>query len=56
MSVEEYTLERQAEFILSSAIDAEDYKNARDVVKAKGLNPDKIPHVKPKIIHLFGKK
>ena len=48
MAVEKYTRERQAEFILSSAIDAEDYQNARKAVKAMGLNPDKIPHMKPK--------
>lgn len=49
MAVEKYTLERQAEFILSNAIDAEDYHQARKSVKAMGLNPDKISHIKPKM-------
>src|SRR3990167_11362557 len=49
MAVEKYTIERQAEFILSNAIDAKDYRNARDTVKAMGLNPDKIPHIQPKM-------
>ena len=52
LAVEKYTLERQAEFILSNAIDAKDYQNARDAVKAMGLNPDKIPHMKPKTRHV----
>lgn len=49
MAVEKYSLERQAEFILSNAIDVEDYHQAREAVKAMGLNPDKIPHLKPKM-------
>lgn len=49
MAVEKYTPERQAEFILSNAIDEEDYRQARLAVKAMGLNPDKIPHIKPKM-------
>jgi len=52
MAVEKYTLERQAEFILSNAIDAEDYQHARDAVKTMGLSPDKIPHMKPKTKHV----
>ena len=49
MAVEKYTLERQAEFILSNATDTKDYHQARDAVKAMGLNPDKISHIKPKL-------
>src|SRR3990167_462033 len=52
IAVEKYSLERQAEFILSNAIDAEDYQHARDAVKTMGLNPDKIPHMKPKTRHV----
>ena len=49
MAVEKYTPERQAEFILSNAIDSEDYHQARIAVKAMGLDPDKITHIKPKM-------
>lgn len=52
MAIEKYTPERQAEFILSNAIDAKDYQHARDAVKTMGLNPDKIPHIKPKTRHI----
>ncbi|OGT53857.1 MAG: AbrB family transcriptional regulator [Gammaproteobacteria bacterium RIFCSPHIGHO2_12_FULL_42_13] len=47
IAVEKYTLEQQAEFILSNTVDAEDYRKARNEVKVMGLDPDKIPHVKP---------
>ncbi|MCX7124748.1 MAG: AbrB/MazE/SpoVT family DNA-binding domain-containing protein [Gammaproteobacteria bacterium] len=49
LPVEKYTLERQAEFILSNSINATDYASARKAVKSMGLNPDKIIHHKPKI-------
>ena len=52
MAVEKYSLERQAEFILSNAVDVADYQQARVAVKAMGLNPDKIPHMKPKTRHV----
>jgi AbrB family looped-hinge helix DNA binding protein len=45
--VEVYTPERKAEFILGSAIDADDYAQAREEVRAMGLDPDKIDHHKP---------
>lgn len=44
MPIEIYTAERRAEFLLSNAIDAEDYARAREEVKAMGLDPDAIPH------------
>ncbi|HYT93529.1 MAG TPA: AbrB/MazE/SpoVT family DNA-binding domain-containing protein [Gemmataceae bacterium] len=44
---EAYTPERNAEFILGSAIDGEDYFQAIAEVRAMGLNPEKIPHHKP---------
>lgn len=44
---ENYDIERQAEFLLTNAIDHDDYKQAREAVKEMGLNPDKIKHQKP---------
>ena len=44
LSVEVYTPERKAEFLLSNAIDAEDYARAREEVRKLGLDPDFIPH------------
>jgi len=45
--VERYTPERRAEFLLSNAIDADDYRGARKEVRKLGLDPDKIPHRRP---------
>jgi AbrB family looped-hinge helix DNA binding protein len=45
--VERYTPERKAEFLLSNAVDAADYREARKKVRKLGLDPDKIPHRKP---------
>jgi AbrB family looped-hinge helix DNA binding protein len=45
--VEIYTSERKAEFLLSNAVDAEDYRAAVAEVKKMGLEPSKIPHRKP---------
>lgn len=42
-----YTAERRAEFLLSNAVDAADYRSARAEVKKLGLNPSTIPHCKP---------
>ena len=47
MPVETYTLERRAEFLLSNAVDALDYAQARAEVRTMGLAPDTIPHAKP---------
>lgn len=47
LPVEIYTPERRAEFLLSNAIDAEDYARARKEVQKMGLNPDKLPHYNP---------
>jgi len=44
--VEAYSAERKAEFILSNAIDEDDYKRAREEVIKLGLNPDSIKHHK----------
>lgn len=46
--VEIYTPERKAEFLLSNAVDAEDYRAARAEVRLMGLDPSKVRHRKPK--------
>ena len=46
--VERYTPERRAEFLLSNAVDAVDYRKARKEVRKLGLNPDSILHRRPK--------
>jgi AbrB family looped-hinge helix DNA binding protein len=45
--IESYTPERQAEFILSNAIDDQDYARARALVQEMGIDPDSIPHERP---------
>ena len=45
--VERYTPERKAEFLLSNAVDANDYRRARKEVRKLGLDPDSIGHVRP---------
>jgi AbrB family looped-hinge helix DNA binding protein len=47
MPVEIYSPERKAEFILSNAIDARDYRRALKEVRKMGLDPRKIDHMKP---------
>ena len=46
--VERYSPERQAEFLLSNATTDKDYQRARKAVKRLGLDPDAIPHHRPK--------
>jgi AbrB family looped-hinge helix DNA binding protein len=46
--VERYTPERKAEFLLSNAVDANDYRRARKEVRKLGLDPDSIRHVRPR--------
>jgi AbrB family looped-hinge helix DNA binding protein len=48
LPVEIYTPERIAEFLLSNAVDEEDYESAREEVRRMGLDPDRIEHVKPR--------
>ncbi|MEW6542113.1 MAG: AbrB/MazE/SpoVT family DNA-binding domain-containing protein [Nitrospirota bacterium] len=48
LPVEIYSPERRAEFLLSNAVDAEDYARARKEVQKLGLDPDSIPHYKPR--------
>jgi hypothetical protein len=45
--VEIYTPERRAEFLLSNAVDAEDYARAVEEVRKLGLDPATILHHKP---------
>ncbi len=45
--VERYSDKRKAEFLLSNATDAADYRNARKEVRNLGLDPDSIPHSRP---------
>lgn len=45
--VERYTRERKAEFLLSTATSATDYRRARKEVKKLGLDPDAVPHRRP---------
>jgi len=45
--VEIYTPERIAQFILSNAVNSEDYVRAREEVRAMGFDPDSIIHEKP---------
>jgi AbrB family looped-hinge helix DNA binding protein len=48
LPVEIYTPERKAEFLLSNAVDAEDYRAAVAEVKKMGLESASIPHHKPR--------
>jgi len=45
--MEIYSPERKAEFLLSNAVDAEDYRRAASEVRRLGLNPEKISHHRP---------
>ena len=45
--LERYRPERKAEFLLSNAVDAEDYQRAMDEVRRLGLNPADIVHAPP---------
>lgn len=47
LPLETYSPERKAEFLLSNAVDAEDYAEAREAVRKLGLDPDEIPHERP---------
>ncbi len=46
-SLEMYTPERQAEFLLSNAVGPKDYARAKEAVCQMGLDVRKIPHYKP---------
>ena len=46
--VETYTAERKAEFLLGNATTPAEYKAAVTEVRAMGLEPNRVPHFKPK--------
>ncbi len=46
-ALEMYSDERAAGFLLSNAVDADDYARAREEVRSMGLDPDAILHRKP---------
>ncbi len=46
--VEIYTQERKAEFLLNNAVNPEDYSWAVNEVRKMGLDPETIPHERPK--------
>ena len=48
LPIEIYTPERRAEFLLSNAVDAEDYQAAVAEVKKMGLEPASIPQRRPR--------
>ncbi len=47
LPVEIYTPERKAEFLLSNAVDEEEYQEALKEVRQMGLDPEAIPHYQP---------
>lgn len=47
LPIEVYSDERKAEFLLSNAVDAEEYAWAVAEVRKMGLDPAKIPHQRP---------
>jgi hypothetical protein len=47
VAIEKYTPERKAEFLLSNATNAADYRKARTEVQKLGIDPDSIPHRRP---------
>ena len=48
MPVEEYSAERIAEFLLSNAVDEHDYAWAVQEVRKLGVDPDAVPHGRPR--------
>jgi len=47
LAVDRYTPEERGAYLLNNAVDAKDYKRARQAVEELGLDPDEIPHEKP---------
>jgi AbrB family looped-hinge helix DNA binding protein len=48
LPIEVYTPERKAEFLLNNVINKEDYEWAVKEVRKMGIDPETIPHEKPK--------
>lgn len=46
--IELYGPGRVAELLLSNAVDADDYARAADEVRGMGLDPEQVPHQKPR--------
>ena len=47
LPVETYSDQRTAEFLLTNAVDEQDYAWAREEVRKLGLDPDHVPHDRP---------
>ena len=47
-TVEKYSMKRKAELLLSTATTRKDYQQARKAVQRLGVDPDTIPHRRPK--------
>ena len=47
LPIETYTPERRAEFLLSNAVDDDDYATAVGEVRAMGLDPEAMSHWRP---------
>lgn len=47
LPLETYSPRRKAEFLLSNAVDADDYEEAVRSVRELGLDPEEFPHEKP---------
>jgi AbrB family looped-hinge helix DNA binding protein len=47
LPLEVYTPDRKAQFLLSNAVDADDYAAAVEEVRKMGLDPETVPHHKP---------
>ena|SRR3989338_3614791 len=48
LPIERYSPQRRAEFLLSNAVDKDDYARAVEEVRKMGLDPADIPHHKPR--------
>ena len=48
LPIERYSHQRRAEFLLSNAVDKDDYARAVEEVRKMGLDPADIPHHKPR--------
>ena len=49
MPVEEYSAERKAEFLLSNAVDEQDYAWAVQEVRKLGIDPETVLHEQPRV-------
>ena len=49
MPVEEYSAERKAEFLLSNAVDEQDYAWAVQEVRKLGIDPETVLHERPRV-------